>query len=126
MVRGGRLSSNKWAREKAGGSCNRCIFLGKNAAGVFVYVTPKAEIRANGDWDLRRRLWSRDRSRRANGERRPAAAVCRFQGAAVTVNPRGGGGVDDTQGFLTDVSSEQDAMMFSKKGFHLMSSTLPW
>lgn len=27
---------------------------------------------------------------------------------------------------LTEVSSEQDAMMFSMKGFHLMSSTLPW
>lgn len=27
---------------------------------------------------------------------------------------------------LTEVSSEQDATMFSKKGFHLISSTLPW
>lgn len=27
---------------------------------------------------------------------------------------------------LTEVSSEHDAMMFSMKGFHLMSSTLPW
>lgn len=26
---------------------------------------------------------------------------------------------------LTEVSSEQDAMMFSKKGFHLISSTFP-
>jgi len=27
---------------------------------------------------------------------------------------------------LTEVSSEHEAMMFSMKGFHLMSSTLPW
>ena len=27
---------------------------------------------------------------------------------------------------LTDVSSEHEAMMLSMKGFHLMSSTLPW
>jgi len=27
---------------------------------------------------------------------------------------------------LTEESSEQDAIMLSWKGFHLMSSTLPW
>lgn len=34
--------------------------------------------------------------------------------------------VESMQFFFTEVSSEQDAIMFSKKGFHLMSSTLPW
>lgn len=48
--------------------------------------------------------------------------------------PPGGSGEEPTAGppslggtpLLTDVSSEHEAMMLSMKGFHLMSSTLPW
>lgn len=39
---------------------------------------------------------------------------------------RRAGSMTTGRGLLTEVSSEQDAMMFSKKGFHLISSTLPW